>query len=133
MADKILQGMLTTKAVMLPCVLGAQIAASTDDGVVARVVVPFRFRFIGASYDLTVAGSTGGTDDLLARVAGTAVTAAADPANGAGVINGWLDASSRNKDYAANSMVTVTIDTASESTVEIGSTCTIVVQPIGGK
>lgn len=134
MAENILQGMLTHKAVFLSNILGAQIAAEQDDAVIARFVIPFRFRFIGFAYDITVAGSTGSIADLRASVGGTDITTAVEPANGAGVKNGYVEADKRGIDYAANSVVAIEVDTdTTNSTVEIGSTVTIVVQPIGGK
>ena len=134
MAENILQGLLTHKAVFLSNILGAQIAAETDDAEVMRFVVPFRFHFIGFAYDIQVAGSTGSMADLRATIGGTDITTAVAPADGAGVKKGYVEADKRGLDYAANSIVKIEADTdTTNSTIEIGSTVTIVVQPIGGK
>lgn len=131
-ADKLPTGLLGRHCKTLSLYHVLAIIASQTGQLVGRFVVPFDFKLFRVDYSITTAGATHLIENVTAKVGGTAVST---PMNGSAssttVQNGSIPILKPLTEYAAGSVVTIEIDTKSNSTVS-DVALVLTVQPVVG-
>jgi hypothetical protein len=109
---------LVKRAFPVPVYRDSQIIASQTNARVGSIVLDRRARIPRIDFSLEVQGSSGTVTAVTARVGGTAISEAVNPATGAGTKTGSLRPLSSLKDFAPGTVVEVVATTAANSTID---------------